>query len=68
MPPHFVFGYMEQPQNSFPACAVLARRSVMSLPQRGHFDQRRMVLKPVPFSMIDIRPRGFYEDSDVKSP
>lgn len=37
MPPHVVFPYMEQPQNSCPACwPVLARRSTMSLPQRGH--------------------------------
>jgi len=32
------------------------------------FWPRRTVLKPVPFSIIDIRPRGFYGDSNVKSP
>jgi hypothetical protein len=38
MPEHFVFANVEQPQNSRPACwPVLARRSTMSLLQRGHF-------------------------------
>ena len=32
------------------------------------FWPRRTVLKPVPFSIIDIKPRGFYENSNVKSP
>jgi len=69
MPPHLVFAYIEQPQNSRPACwPVLARRSTMSLAQRGHFGRRPTVLKPVPFSIIDIRPREFYDDSNVKSP
>ncbi|SPE58855.1 hypothetical protein SBV1_2880005 [Verrucomicrobia bacterium] len=69
MPPHLALANIEQPQNSRPACwPVLARRNTMPLPQRGHFGRRRTVLKMVPLSIIDIRPRGFYETSNVKSP
>jgi len=32
------------------------------------FWPHQTVLKPVPSSIIDIRPRGFYENSNVKSP